>query len=192
MANTNLIITPRSADRFMAKIQKTDGCWLWTGSLSKFGHGRFNANWKSGPVLAHRFALGLVHGWPIDGWVLHRCDNPKCVNQEHLYIGTPIDNMRDMVARRRHHKHSRTHCRYGHEYAGENLIVFRGVRYCRTCMNRHRRNSKNRRVRCEHCGHNGRRVIPTSGVVQCKACHGRMLTRDQREPKDEDVSAEDV
>lgn len=67
-------------------------CWRWQSSTSESGHGRFH-------FYAHRFAL-LLQGEDIEGsLVCHRCDNPWCVNPDHLYVGTCSDNLKDMYER---------------------------------------------------------------------------------------------
>jgi HNH endonuclease len=90
------------ADRFWSKCaaQPETGCLVWTSATDgKRGYGHFNVNGK--PKKAHRIAYELHHGVPPDGWVLHHCDNPPCVNPEHLYVGTHADNMRDRRERGR-------------------------------------------------------------------------------------------
>ena len=74
-----------------------DGCHLWVGKTIPSGYGRFGCRG------AHRVAWELANGRPIPNglWVLHKCDNPPCVNPKHLYVGTPADNSRDMVRRNR-------------------------------------------------------------------------------------------
>ena len=88
--------------RFWPKVNKTDGCWLWTGTTSAFGHGNIRRTGSNRPVGAHRFSYELHHGAIPDGlWVLHRCDNPRCVRPDHLFLGTPKDNMQDMASKGR-------------------------------------------------------------------------------------------
>ena len=83
------------------------GCWLWqkksrTGSTGKYG--RFSVNGKSTP--AHRYSWELHNGSeiPTGMLIMHICDNPICVNPEHLLLGTHQDNMDDMVAKGRQAK----------------------------------------------------------------------------------------
>jgi DNA-binding XRE family transcriptional regulator len=88
-------------DRFESffKIGSEKECWLWRGAISGRGYGRFNAGNTN--KFAHRIAWEIYCG-PIGGsYVLHRCDNPPCVNPSHLFLGTHADNMRDMVAKNR-------------------------------------------------------------------------------------------
>jgi len=87
---------PRSLeDRFWPKVDKTDACWVWTANTNGVGYGLvFDGKTKK---LAHRVSWELRHGPILKGQhVLHRCDNPGCVNPEHLFLGTAKDNMRDM------------------------------------------------------------------------------------------------
>lgn len=87
-------------ERFMKWVtvpENMTGCWAWLGSsLKSSGHGQ----WRSAagkPELAHRAAWRLLKGPIPDGMcVLHRCDNPFCVNPAHLFIGTQSDNALDM------------------------------------------------------------------------------------------------
>jgi DNA-binding transcriptional regulator YiaG len=79
------------------------GCWLWLASVNNRGYGLLQCGGFKG--YAHRFAYQHFcgDGSSIDGLhVCHRCDNPSCVNPEHLFLGTASDNMRDCVRKGRH------------------------------------------------------------------------------------------
>ena len=86
--------------RFWSKIEKTDGCWLWKGSLNPYGYGRFPI--KGIYTLAHRLAYKLLKGAIPKGlFCLHKCDVRKCVNPDHIFLGTAQDNTKDMLEKRR-------------------------------------------------------------------------------------------
>jgi hypothetical protein len=88
------------AARFWAKVAKGDGCWLWTASVFENGYGLFHCDERN--VKAHRFAYELCVGPIPEGLeVRHRCDVPRCVNPDHLEVGTHAENMADMVRRGR-------------------------------------------------------------------------------------------
>ncbi len=80
--------------RFWDKVDKSGKCWIWRGSKLKTGYGRFHFAGKT--ITAHRISWMLAHGSIEEGMhVLHKCDNPPCVNPDHLYIGTHTQNMQD-------------------------------------------------------------------------------------------------
>lgn len=127
-------IYPRKAlaERFWAKVIKTDGCWLWQGAVFKnTGYGQVQIG--KTPHLTHRVAYELTYGKIPDGkFVLHKppCNNRRCVRTDHLYIGTHQDNMDDMVRRI-------THCPQGHPYDEINTYHRPdGGRDCKTCSHR--------------------------------------------------------
>lgn len=86
--------------RFWPKVQKTDGCWLWTAGQAGDGYGAFGLNRRA--IRAHRYSWELFYGPVPNGMnVLHKCDTPSCVRPEHLFLGTQTDNIADMVAKGR-------------------------------------------------------------------------------------------
>ena len=87
--------------RFWMKVNKTEYCWLWLARKDKDGYGRFY--WNKKQRGAHRIAYMLSTGnYPPDDLVVcYKCDNPSCVNPEHLFLGTVSDNIKDKVSKKR-------------------------------------------------------------------------------------------
>jgi hypothetical protein len=91
--------------RFNSKWQedKATGCWVWTASRTSKGYGQIKIPKTRRQIPAHRLSY-LIHRGPIPlkKCVLHKCDNPPCVNPDHLFVGTKMDNALDMVSKMRH------------------------------------------------------------------------------------------
>lgn len=96
------VFGPTATERFLAKISKASigDCWEFTGGISKSGYGAFWLNGKT--VSAHKVSYLMFNGRiPNDQLIRHICDNKKCVNPEHLILGTVSDNAKDAVERGR-------------------------------------------------------------------------------------------
>lgn len=86
---------------FWKRVNKSETCWNWIGVKDKDGYGTLSIRGK-GLKRAHRLSWEIHNGPIPDGMsVLHKCDNPSCVNPEHLFLGTQLDNMRDKTAKGR-------------------------------------------------------------------------------------------
>jgi hypothetical protein len=98
-----------TAENFWMRVAKQpSGCWEWQGALNSTGYG--SVSWDSKHYVAHRLAA-FLHGMvstleaPQDascsGFVLHKCDNRKCCNPDHLFVGSYSDNQRDAYKKKR-------------------------------------------------------------------------------------------
>lgn len=95
---------PTLIERIMSKVVvQDDGCWIWTGAVSgpkRHKYGAINIRGKVSRV--HRVMFEHATGTTVgQKFVLHKCDVPRCVNPDHLFVGTHTDNMRDMIAKGR-------------------------------------------------------------------------------------------
>lgn len=90
-------------DRFHEKYSKTDGCWEWQSAFGSRGYGIFWHGKERRSLMAHRFALEVHLGFnfPSEQVVMHSCDNPKCVNPDHLSLGSIRDNALDAKSKGR-------------------------------------------------------------------------------------------
>jgi hypothetical protein len=131
-------------DRFWRHVNHgglRDHCLLWNKAKNKNGYGVFSIRGRT--ILAHRAAMLLLNGWlpevtrhGLRLFVLHKCDNPACVNPHHLMFGTQADNLRDMRLKGRAAPSPgalKTHCPQGHAYNSANTRVHKGKRICRQC-----------------------------------------------------------
>ena len=110
--------------RFWEKVQRSDGCWIWTAHVGFDGYGRIGVgrSCRKAPRVCWQICFGEI---PVGVYVLHTCDNKLCVRPDHLYLGNNSDNMKDRSARGRTNNFlgRQTHCKLGHEFSGSNLSV---------------------------------------------------------------------
>ena len=102
----NDILREAVESRFWAKVDKSGDCWEWQGYRLPKGYGRIYAFGKS--WMTHHMSL-LLEGSDIPSGMIvcHHCDNPPCVNPDHLFIGTHVDNARDRDKKGRNHVYSK-------------------------------------------------------------------------------------
>ncbi len=159
-------LTNRQIARFNASVIRRDsGCWEWSRRRMRKGYGTFSAFGRE--YRAHRIAYALHSGRdPGDSLVCHRCDNPPCVNPEHLWLGNAQANSSDMVTKGR--ARFNTPETHGHIYqtAGYIARAKRG------------RESAGAPEYCQTCGHHRtddyiERTGKRPGNHRCKACHDR-------------------
>lgn len=103
----------RAAQRFRKKYEIRGECWIWTAAQDQRGYGRFRDE-ELALTGAHQFSFKIKNGRPAEGWVLHKCDTPACVNPDHLFEGTPLDNVKDMDAKGRRRHGDRKGEKHGH------------------------------------------------------------------------------
>ena len=118
-------------ERFWAKVNKTEGCWLWEGVKVRGGYGQLKIRGKL--VMVHRYAYEFLVGQIPEGLTLdHLCRIPACVNPAHLEPVTIKDNiLRGDSFSAQNAKV--TYCPQGHAYDVLNTYIYRGSRACRLC-----------------------------------------------------------
>lgn len=109
-------------ERFLNKVNKTDTCWIWLASFNRNGYGQFGMNGTMRST--HRVSYELFNGIiPPSLCVLHTCDNRKCVNPSHLFLGTKKDNTQDMVKKNRRFSPNSVGSSNGHSKLTEQEVL---------------------------------------------------------------------
>lgn len=131
------------------RTEVIDGCHVWAGSQDKQGYGWIGIQGRTRK--AHRIAYELAHGLPIgslrsDQFVCHSCDNPPCINPDHLWLGDARANTDDMMAKGRSYNGDpwgwgSGNCHRGHDISQSSNVYIapRGNRECRECRRMARR-----------------------------------------------------
>lgn len=129
--------------RFWSKVNIAglNDCWEWQAYKNPDGYGMFRFNKIM--VLSHRMAWLLTNTEiPATMVIMHKCDNPPCVNPNHLSLGTYADNIRDRDTKGRCRsgirKKEQTHCKNGHEFSLANTYIKpkNKTRDCKLCRNK--------------------------------------------------------
>lgn len=117
--------------KYMQKSNDSD-CIEWTAYIDSMGYGRIKINKKT--TTAHRVSFMIFKGEiPENLCVCHACDNPKCVNPDHLFLGSHTENMRDMIKKGRKPSIVKSKCKRGHEFSLENTKIYGKAKFCKKC-----------------------------------------------------------
>ncbi|WP_081281519.1 HNH endonuclease signature motif containing protein [Mycolicibacterium conceptionense] len=171
-------------ERFSEKTRVAEnGCIEWTAGTagpSRYGYfyaGRTSLD-QTGRIYAHRWAYEhYVRPIPPGMVIDHLCRNRLCVNPDHLEPVTQLENVR-----RSRGNNSKTHCPHGHAYAGNNVRIYRGQRFCRECSRRRRGSYLENNATKTHCnqGHPfdaSNTYITPEGRRQCRVCRHNAKAR---------------
>jgi hypothetical protein len=114
-------------------IINSSDCWIWNRGLDGKGYGQLWLNGKC--QRAHRVSYMLYHNVTLTPQekLRHTCDTPRCINPNHLLIGSQQQNMADMIIRGRHWSTQKTHCKNGHQFDEENTYRYKERRSCKQC-----------------------------------------------------------
>lgn len=128
-----MILSDKDKERFLSKvlIGSENECWPWQAYVNPGGYGRIQIQRQS--RVAHRISWIVFNGtFDSSLYVCHTCDNPSCVNPNHLFLGTQHDNMQDCFNKKRHPFSKKETCPRGHKY---DKVFSNGARGCSDCFN---------------------------------------------------------
>lgn len=193
--------TPKIQKCIDLALSRPGECVLWVGSVMKNGYGR--CGWQGKVRLAHRVVWALDKG--LDdiqsfGELDHLCRNRSCVNPSHLEEVTRKENIvrSNSLSAINSRK---THCKNGHEFAGENLIINKsGSRSCRICSREHWRKVSRKKGSPERSFSNEERCanghewtkkntyVTKKGKKECRTCRSISSAKSKRRNKEKDIS----
>lgn len=121
----NLVLSAKRSLQRNSKLDAETGCVEWQNKPNASGYGTMKPFGRKSFALAHRVSYTVnVGAFPDELKVLHRCDNPKCVNHAHLFLGTQVDNIADMVAKGRNKNARGERCHFS-KLTAEDVIAIR-------------------------------------------------------------------
>ena len=136
-----------AAERFERDLERLpwSGCWVWTRCVNSTGYGSIGVDGKM--VNVHRFSWRLHFGEiPKGQYVLHKCDVRACVNPQHLFLGSQLQNIRDGQGKGRIYKLGEDACKNKHPALPKNVYFTKGHRFCLLCKRDSRKRVKARRL----------------------------------------------